>query len=230
MSNIPGWLSRLVTARPYITILVIVIITVLLAAGATRRAPPPETASTFPQNNAVADALADIDEHFGDSGETSVVTLLFRGEALTPQGLSQMDALINDMVSDPGVGELLAPGNPIVAPSFLVRALLQLDSLESVTQAEIDSAQGPPRAMGRVDALTGTDTDGTPVAIATIRLFDTGDERVEAAERRINGSQVHASAPMHPAICLRPTQDDHGLCKRRADFKYRAVLLREVRK
>ena len=230
MSNFPGWLSRLVTARPYHTILVIVIITVLLAAGATRRAPPPETASTLPQNNAVADALADIDELFGDSGETSVVTLLFRGEALTPQGLSQMDALINDMVSDPGVGELLAPGNPIVAPSFLVRALLQVDSLESVTQAEIESAQGPPELREALDALTGTDTDGTPVAIATIRLFDTGDERVEAAERRIDGSQVHASAPMYPVIYLRPTQDDHGLGKRRADFKHRAVLLREVRK
>ena len=34
--------------------------------------------------------------------------------------------------------------------------------------------------------MTGTDTDGTPVAIATIRLRDTGDERIKEAERRIH--------------------------------------------
>ena len=36
MNNLIGWQSRLVTSRPYITLLVIVIITVLLAAGAVR--------------------------------------------------------------------------------------------------------------------------------------------------------------------------------------------------
>ena len=33
--------------------------------------------------------------------------------------------------------------------------------------------------------MTGTDTDGTPVAVANIRLSDTGDERTGDAERRI---------------------------------------------
>ena len=41
MNNILEKMSRLVTARPYITVLFILIITVLLAAGATQRAPPP---------------------------------------------------------------------------------------------------------------------------------------------------------------------------------------------
>ena len=62
-------LSLLVTARPWMTLLVLLIITVLLAAGADRRAPPPETAATLPDNSAVADTLAEIDELFGDSGE-----------------------------------------------------------------------------------------------------------------------------------------------------------------
>ena len=43
-------------------------------------------------------------------------------------------------------------------------------------------------------------------------------------------SQVQASPPMHPAICLRSGQDDHGLGKRRPDLKHRPVLLCEVRK
>ena len=41
MSKILEKMSWLVTARPYVTLLVILIITVLLAAGATQRAPPP---------------------------------------------------------------------------------------------------------------------------------------------------------------------------------------------
>ena len=92
MSKLLDTLSRVVTARPWVTILVLVIITALLAAGADRRAPPPETADTLPQGNAVAQAIAEIDELFSDSGEARVTTLLFRGEALTPGGLSQMDA------------------------------------------------------------------------------------------------------------------------------------------
>ena len=78
MNNILEKMSRLVTARPYITVLFILIITVLLAAGATRRAPP-ETAATLPEGSAITEAMAEIDDLFGDSGETSVVTLLSAG-------------------------------------------------------------------------------------------------------------------------------------------------------
>ena len=129
MSNLLGRLSWLFTVRPYLTILVLIFITVALAAGATRRAPPPETAATLPEGNPVAEVLVEINELFGDSGEASVVTLLFRGESLTPDGLSQMDSLINDMVSDPKVRDLLAPANPVVAPSLLVKAILQVEDL-----------------------------------------------------------------------------------------------------
>ena len=196
MDTIIGRLSRITTARPYITILVLVLVTLALGAGAVRRAPPPETASTLPDGSAVAEVLAEIDELFGDSGETSVVTLLFRGEALTPGGLSQMDDLVNDVVTDPKVGELLAPDNPVIAPSFLFKAVLQVDSFESVAQADIDPSRGPPEIQAAISSLTGTDTDGTPVAIATIRLRDTGDERIEDAERRIHELATGDEGPL----------------------------------
>ena len=186
MSRILGWLSRLVTARPYVTLLALALITVALGAGATFRAPPPETAATLPQGSAVAEALDEIDALFRDSGEANVVTLLFRGAALTPEGLAQMDALVNRIAEDPSVRDLLAPANPVISPSGLVMALLQVPDFESVTQEQIDSLQGPPEIMGALDALTGEDTDGTGVAIATIRVLDTGDERTAIAERRIN--------------------------------------------
>ena len=44
--------------------------------------------------------------------------------------------------------------------------------------------------------MTGTDTDGTPVAIATIRLRDTGDERIEKAERRIRDLASEDEGPL----------------------------------
>ena len=185
MGSILGWLSWLITACPYLTLLVLILITVVLGAGATRRAPPPETAATLPEDSAVAEVLVQVDELFGDSGEASVVTLLFRGEALTPDGLSQMDSLLNDMVRDPKLGDLLAPANPVVAPSLLVKTMLQVEDLRSVTQADIESIRSFPDVQKAFDAMTGTDTGGTPVAIATIRLRDTGDERIEIAERMV---------------------------------------------
>ncbi len=196
MSDIPGRLSRIITGRPYITILVLVLITVLLGAGATRRAPPPETAETLPDNSRVAEVLVEIDELFGDSGEANVVTLVFRGEAFTPQGLEQMDGLVSSMVSNPSVGTLLEHEDPVFAPSFLIKSLLQVDSFESVTQAEIDSVRSIPEIQAALDAVTGTDIDGTAVSIAIIRLQDTGDERIKVAERLIQDLAIGDEGPL----------------------------------
>ena len=108
-----------------------------------------------------------------------------------------MDALLDGIASDPGVGELLAPRDPIVAPSLLLKALLPVDSFAAGTQADIDSARSAaPEIDGALAAMTGTDTDGTPVAIATIRLRDTGDEGVQDAERQINQLAAGAEGPL----------------------------------
>ena len=186
MNDILGRLSWLVTVRPWITIAVLLLLTVLFASGASLREPPPELAATLPDGNAVAEALAEIDDLFGESGDVRVVTLLFRGDALTPGGLAQMNALLNGIVSEPGVGELLAPTDPVFAPSLLVMALLQVESFDSVTQADIDGMSGPPQLLAALDAFTGTDADGTKVAVASVSLRDTGDERVREAERRVD--------------------------------------------
>ena len=196
MDNILIILSRLVTARPYVTLAVLLVITVVLGAGGTLRAPFPEISATLPKGSAVADALEQIDNLFGDSGDVRVATLLFRGETMTPEGLGQMASLVEDIVSEPGVAELLTPADSVVAPSALVLALLRVDGFESVTQAEIDTLSGPPEILALLDAMTGTDTDGTPVAVASIRLRDTGDERVAAAERRIDDMASADEGPL----------------------------------
>ena len=196
MSNPLDLLSRLVTARPYLTLLVLALITAVLAAGAAQRAPLPETADTLPERSAVAKALAEIEELFGNSSEAVVVTLIFRGDALSPGGLSQMDDLLDEIVADPAVGDLLAPDNPVVAPSHLVQALLQVDSFDSVTRAQIEAAPGPPELKAALDSMTGNDLDGSPVAVATVRLRDTGDERTADAERRIAEIATGDSGPL----------------------------------
>ncbi len=185
MDRILRGLSWLVTARPYVTIAVLLLVTFGLAAGTTLRAPIDETDGFLPPGSAIVEALDDIDTLFGESGAVSLVTLIFRGEAITPDGLSQMDGLVEAIGSDRGVVELLAHDDPVIAPSALVKTVLRLDGFESVTQAEIDSARSIPEVGGALAAMTGTDTDGTPVAIATIRLLDTGDDRIRDAERRI---------------------------------------------
>ena len=185
MSKALDRLRVLVTGYPWVTLAVLLVVTVLLGAGSAQRAEPPETSETLPRGSAVAEALAEIDELFGDS-EAHVVTLLFRGDALTPEGLAQMDGLINRVIADPGVRELLAPPDPVFAPSLLVKAVLQVDTLESVTQAEIDSVRNVPGIGEAFDAMTGADADGTPIAIATVNLADTNDDRIYTASRMVD--------------------------------------------
>ena len=198
MNQVLDRLSWLVTVRPYVTLVVLLVVTVVLAAGATLRVPPTEGADVafLPPGHPIANATREISDLFSDSGEVSVVTLLFRGEALTPGGLSQMAALIDDIVGDPNVGGLLAPANAIVAPAPIVGAALQVEDFESVAQAQIDSVRNVPEIQGALAAMTGTDKDGTPVAVANIRLTDTGDERVQDAERRISDLAAADEGPL----------------------------------
>ena len=196
MHNVLGSLSWLVTVRPWVTLLVLLVVTVGLGAGAGLRVPPADTASALPQDSAITKAMAEIEDLFGESGDVRVVTLLFRGNALTPEGLSQMDVLLSDIANDPAVSDLLAPVDPIIAPTLLVMAALQVDNLAAVTQDQVNSAQTVPGIGEALSVMTGTDADGTPVAMGTIRLRNTADDRLVDAERRIYDLAVADEGPL----------------------------------
>ena len=185
MNQALNLMSRLITARPYVTIGVLVVITVVLSAGVTLRAEIDETDGYFPPGNPVVKALDEIDDIFGETGETIVISLLFRGEALTPGGLSQMSNLIDEIATDPEVAALFTPVEPVIAPSLIIEAVLGVDSFDSVTQAEIDAVRNIPEVQGALAAMTGTDIDGTPVALATVRIQDTMAQRLQDAERTV---------------------------------------------
>ena len=205
MLNVMG---RLVTAHPYVTVGALIAITIVLGAGATLRADLDETDGYFPRDSAVARALDEIDELFGESGEISLITLLFRGEALTPEGLSQMAGVVDEIASDPEVAPLLAPIHPVAAPSLYIGAALQVDSFESLPQAQIDAVRGVPDIQRALTALTGIATDGTSVALATIRLQDTGDGRVQDVERKVYDLAAGAEGPLRVSSVSKAVIED----------------------
>ena len=145
MSRVLDRFSRLVTARPWITLLVLLLITVGLAAGATRRAPPVEGASVafLPPGSAIATAVDELDEFFGESSDINLVTLVFRGDALTPGGLAQMDALLDEILAIPGAAALLAPTDPLIAPSLLIEAAAGLTPPRSRRRTSTPSQPSP---------------------------------------------------------------------------------------
>lgn len=196
MYNILGRLSWLITVRPWVPLVVLFAITLLLGAGGGLRVPPAETAAALPQGSAITKAMTEIEDLFGESGDVRVITLLFRWNALTPEGLAQMAALLDDIASDPAVVDLLAPVDPIIAPSSLVMAALQTDNVGSVTQDQINTAQAVPGMREALAVMTGTDEDGTQVAIGSIRLRNTGDDRLVDAERRVYDLAVESEGPL----------------------------------
>ena len=196
MNTIISGFSWLVTVRPWATLLVLVLVTVLLGMGSSLRAAPLEAAGALPRGSAISEAIAEIDELFGASGEVRVVTLLFRGDALTPSGLSQMSGLLGEIGSDSEVVELLAPEDPIFAPSLLLQGALQVPNFDSVTQSQIDAVRSAPQIGAFLDAMTGTDSNGTEIAIASVHLQNTGDDRVKDVERTINELSVASEGPL----------------------------------
>ena len=212
MTRVLDKFSWLVTARPYITILVLLVITVGFGAGASLRAEPTEGASLefLPPGNPYTAAVEELDEFFGEASDVSVVTLVFRGEAFTPDGLSQMDALVDDIIATPGVAELLAPPDPIIAPSLLFETFGGVSDFGSVTQEKIDEISAMPELAGAFAAMSGDDSDGTSVTVSTIRLRDTGDERVAEAERAINDLALNSEGPLRiSSVSLIVIEDEY---------------------
>ena len=202
MSRALDWLSWLVTVRPWLTLLVIVIVTAALAAGAGKRAPAAENDAFLPRESDVAVALEEIETLFGDSN-VAVVTLVFRGDALSPGGLRQMNDLLGRIADAPSVEGLLPQVDAIAAPTLLMKPLLQVTDFDSVTQEQIDAVIGllqtAPElqpAQAALELMTGSDTDGAQISVAIIRLLDTGDELVDAAELAINELAVADEGPL----------------------------------
>ena len=196
MGRILERLSWLITVRPYVTLAVILIITVVLAAGAAQRAEIDETDGFLPPDSPIALAMDEISDLFGESGGIITATVMFRGEALTPEALAQMVDLTDRILLEPDVRPLLVSGHQAITPASVIGAALQVDDFSWVSQDAIDQVSAAPEISAALAAMTGSDEDGTSIAVTTIRLRDTGDERSSAAELRIHELTVADEGPL----------------------------------
>ncbi len=171
MTRLLDVVSRLVTANPIVTLILLLAVTIVLGAGFTRMAPQADSTAFLPDDSRVYAANGRIADLFGSKSETISVTLLFRGDALTPEGLAQIDGAMSQILSHPEVAPLLTDSNPVIAPTFIFAAALGTDDFASLTQQQIDQA----KAQLPVSRMVGTDSDGSQVAIATVRLVMDAD-------------------------------------------------------
>ena len=204
MSKILDALIALVTIRPRVTLAVLLAITILLASGVALRAPQADTSTFLPEDGDVAVALSKIEERFGDAAQSAPTTLLFRGDSLTPAGLDQIDRVIEHVITDARIAGVLAQSGAVVAPTQVFAQVLGRDDFANLSQQAIDGAldqitQSDEWAAARalLAALIGSDTDGTPVAIATVRLHSSGDaERLAQAELAIHELVEDVDGPL----------------------------------
>ncbi len=199
MNGVLAGVSRLATARPYATLGALLMISVVLAVGVGLRAPLAETEGFFPPDSPILQATERIEEQFQASGQVGTTTLLFRGEALTPAGLAQMDALIERIVGRSEVRALLPDADAVVSPALLIGNALGLDgfrSVSAVSQAQIDRVVAEPQLRAALSAMTGVNGEGESIAVASVRLRDTGDERTREAERLIHELAIADRGPL----------------------------------
>ena len=200
-SRVADFLSRTVTARPLVTILVLLAVTVGLGAGFTRFAEQADSTVFLPEDSEVARAAERMDALFGGSHDTVSATIIFRGPALTPDGLAQISRTVGEVQADSRVAPLLS--GRIVSVALPLEAALGTDDFASVSQQQVDEATSGNPALER---LVGNDADGTQVTVATVRLDDlakateTAATAAETAGDSAEAERLAAEAEAHAEI------------------------------
>ena len=188
MARVLDALSWLVTVRPVFTILALLLITIGLGAGFTRLGPQADNSVFLPEGSQVAVASGQIEALFGSSKNTVVATVFFRGPALTPDGLAQIDRTVIQIESNSLVSPLL--DDRVVSPTLPLAAALGTNDFASLSQQHIDEAAAQIPAL---DRLVGNDSDGTQVAIANVKLLDDAKAvKKDAAAAESSGNYAEA--------------------------------------
>ncbi len=196
--------ARMVAEWPRLVITGVLVVSVVLGVGAGRSVEEPDTLEAFiPEGTDLAVALQRLDEHFPDSGRTSVVQIVLRGDVLDPGHLAAIDDAVSRAVTDPVVARVLDHDREPVTHAGVIAALVATPvdeltpSLVSAALATPDDdprralldalVAGPDPATGRVDAAIG----GIQLRRGDLEVAD-----VAAAERRID--EILAAADLGP--------------------------------
>jgi predicted RND superfamily exporter protein len=174
MNKLFDSIASFVTRRPGVALAVLAAVTAVLLSGMGMRAPQAGNDVFLPANSAVADASDILSESFSDSVGLSGITILHRGEFLTPEGLSQIDDVVAAAIAEPGVEERLALTNPVASVAGAFKQSLGVQDLSGVTQQEIDAAAAEPKLATLLGNLSG-EADGEPLVISSVKLRSLGD-------------------------------------------------------
>ena len=188
--------AGLVTGRPRIALGVLAVMTVILVYGSTLLVPQAGNDAFLPADSEVAQAAETLGDAFPDSAGLTNVTILQRGEFLTPEGLAQIDAVVMAAVSQPAVNERLAVVDPVASIAGAFKQALGVDDLSAVPQAQIDQVAAQPQFVALLGNLSG-EADGEPVSISSIKLRQLGDpEGLEDAELLLADAVAAVDGPL----------------------------------
>lgn len=196
MSGRFGATAGLVSTRPRVALAVLAAVTAVLIFGSTLLGPQAGNEAFLPGDSDVARAADTLTDAFPDSAGLTNVTVLHRGEFLTPEGLAQIDAVIAAALAEPMVAQRLALTDPVVSITGAFGRALGVDDLATVTQAQIDAVVAQPEFAPVLANLSG-EVDGEPLAISSIRLRQLDDPSgLEEAELALADAVEQIDGPL----------------------------------
>ena len=202
--------AGLVTNRPRAALLILGALTAVLVFGATLLAPQAGNEAFLPADSDVAQATDTLADAFPDSAGLTSVTILHRGDVLTPDGLGHIDAVVAASVSEPTVADRLALTDPVISLAAVFERALGVDDITTVEQAQIDAVAAQPELASLLQNLTG-EADGDGLAISTIKLRELGDlEGLEDAELLIADVVESVDGPLDVRSLSRATIDEES--------------------
>lgn len=174
MGKLFGSIAGIVTRRPGMALALLAVVTGVLLSGMRLSVPQAGNEVFLPADSEVSAASDTLSDAFPDTAGLSSVTILHRGEFLTPEGLAQIDAVVAAAIAEPGVQERLALTDPVVSVAGAFKQALGVQDLGGVTQQQIDALAAEPQMASLLGNLSGT-ADGEPLVISTVKLRSLGD-------------------------------------------------------
>jgi predicted RND superfamily exporter protein len=200
LGRILDLVSRIVTARPWITLAVFAVVTVVFVAGSGFRQPTAPNDAFLPKDSDVARALEEVDNLFSENAGVKPVYVVARGELLDPQALSQLDSLIGAITADPEISGVLPPANAVFAPTEFFKLILGVGDFDTVTQAQVDAAaesmRASPELAAALDNTTGFDAERSPIGLATVLIRDADLGLMTTAQLRANELAGESAGPL----------------------------------
>jgi predicted RND superfamily exporter protein len=214
MPRILDTYASAVTSRPRWALGVLLVVTVGLGVGAGLLTEQADTSVFLPDDSEVSAAIGTLSESFPDSAGLTNVTILHRGDVLTPDGLAHIDDVTTAVVADPAVAQRLALTDAVASISAIYRQALQVTDLSTVTQEQIDSVtaslENDPELAEVFSSLVG-EADGAGLAISSVKLRELGDaDGLAGTERTIADLVTTVNGPLDVSSLSSTTIDDES--------------------